>query len=89
MQDIIDEFIHKLRTPAVAIKISVGGIKEYLPKLVEAYAIGKDNGLDLPEINDEHLEVLTRILNNIERDSFKINQYLDDLTKAKWRETND
>lgn len=47
---------HEMRTPLSSIQVSAGGLKEYLPALVEAYRLAKDSGLKVQRISQLALE---------------------------------
>ncbi len=88
MRDLIIEIVHKLRTPVVAIQTSSSGIKYYLPILIAAYREARKTNCDITDIQEHQLDILERILNNIENEANFINKYLDDIT-AKELKLND
>lgn len=57
---------HELRTPLTTIQFSMGGTKNYLPKLVEAYEMAKSHGLKVHPIQSQHLAILSNAFDNIE-----------------------
>jgi two-component system CAI-1 autoinducer sensor kinase/phosphatase CqsS len=57
---------HELRTPLLGIRSGAIGAKNYLPKLVKAYTIARESGLDVPSIRLGHLKLLEGVLDRIE-----------------------
>ncbi len=57
---------HELRTPLSAMQFSIKGTRNYLPILVEAYRLAKENCLNIQPIQSKHLEILSGVLNSIE-----------------------
>jgi signal transduction histidine kinase len=56
---------HELRTPLLAIKSGVAGIKQFLPRLLESYNIGVENKLALPEIRPSQIKHIEKVIENI------------------------
>ena len=56
---------HELRTPLLAIKSGAMGIKQFLPRLLESYRIGKEHNLPLPEIMPSQAKHIERVIENI------------------------
>lgn len=71
---------HELRTPLTAIKIGVDAMKDYLPKLVEGYRSAQQQGIELPAIQDRHLEALANVLENIKCEANFSMHYLNMLS---------
>lgn len=57
---------HELRTPLVAIKFGISGVKEYFPSLVNAYLMAKKNQLEVAPIQTKHLQILSKVFDNID-----------------------
>lgn len=60
-----ESIAHELRTPLKTIKSGASGLQKYLPELLETYQIAERGGLEIPEIEDLHYEILSRTLDNI------------------------
>jgi hypothetical protein len=74
---------HELRTPLAAIKTGVSGVKDFLPALIESYHMAVKNRLPVPEIQPRHLEVLTKTLDNVEKEAQFISDYVNKLLGRK------
>jgi signal transduction histidine kinase len=81
LKELLHEIIHKLRTPAVSIKIGAASTKELLLTLINVYFEAQKNKLDIPEISEKTLKTLEKVIENIENEAKGINCYLDELTK--------
>jgi two-component system CAI-1 autoinducer sensor kinase/phosphatase CqsS len=77
MERLAADVAHELRTPLVAIKSGIGGIREFLPQLIEAYKAAKDEKLHIPEIQPRHLNLLDKILNSIEQELFFVSSHVN------------
>ncbi len=71
---------HELHTSLSAIKSGIGGVREYLPLLVDAYRMAVQQGLDVTEIPANHLDMLGRALELSERATFCASSYVDIFT---------
>jgi hypothetical protein len=83
MEEDLLEIIHKIRTPTMAIQSSSQGIKDYLPRLVAVYQEAKRYHINVPEISEDILIILAKVVSNIEKEASFINAYLDGLTNHK------
>jgi hypothetical protein len=81
VKELLEEVIHKVRTPAVSIRVGADGTKEFLPLLIQAYREAQKHHLNIPKISDRALEMLDKVMNNIEHEAKAINHYLDELTQ--------
>lgn len=88
MKKLLTEVIHKMRTPTTAIQSGISGIKTFIPQLVESYQEAKKFGVNVPEIQPRHLEILLKVMDNIENDAAFMNNYLDELTGLAQKEFN-
>ncbi len=57
---------HELRTPLASIHSGIAGAKTYLPRLIEGYALAKNNNLPVTYIRPDHYDILSHVLNEIE-----------------------
>ncbi len=57
---------HELRTPLSSIQFAIGGSKNYLPLLVDAYEKAKANNLSIAPIQSGHLKLLAHVFDSIE-----------------------
>ena len=64
--DLLKDFIHDVQSPLITIKMGALGIKDFLPQLIAAYQIACASGLIEAQIQPRHIELLTKVLNNIE-----------------------
>lgn len=71
---------HELRTPLVAIKAGINAVKDYLPKLIEGYNVAKNNNLNIPTVQQRHLDALSRSLEHVEKAAHFAATYLNMLT---------
>ena len=86
MKKLLKEIIHKMRTPTTAIQSGISGIKSFMPQLIEAYQEAKKSGVNVPEIQPRHLEILLKVMDHIEDDAAFMNNYLDELTELAQKE---
>ncbi len=68
---------HELRTPLVAIQLGINAVKDYLPQLIESYAVANRNNLVTSVIHPRHLATLSRTLENVEREAHFAAAYLN------------
>lgn len=77
---------HELRTSLLAIKSGIGGVKDYVPTLVEVYEMAIKHGLDVPEIQPKYLDMLTKALDLTERAascaSTYVNMFITNMTRV-------
>lgn len=71
---------HELRTPLVAIESGINAVKHYLPKLIESYNFARSKQIDVPSIQPKHIEILSRTLENVEREARFAATYLNMIT---------
>ena len=70
---------HELRTPMATIKTGISGVKDFLPALIAAYKIAQSRNLPIPEIQSRHLDMLTKTLNNVEKEARFVSDYINNL----------
>jgi len=68
---------HELRTPLLSIRSAVRGVSDYLPRLITSYQVAKKAGLEVPEIQPRHLEVLKNALSNVEAETHLANSTIN------------
>ncbi|HEV7775812.1 MAG TPA: HAMP domain-containing sensor histidine kinase [Luteibacter sp.] len=73
---------HELRTPLGSLRIAAKAIGRFLPDLVRSHQLAQDNGLDVPEIRDIHLQALDRSVGVMEREVTYSNTIIDMLLLA-------
>ncbi|MDO6461096.1 response regulator [Granulosicoccaceae sp. 1_MG-2023] len=66
--------VHDMRTEFFCIEINAKSLAMYTPTLLRAYALCREQGLDIPEIPAEHLDVLSTA-------APEINSLLDELNR--------
>jgi signal transduction histidine kinase len=71
---------HELRTSLVAIESGINAVKHYLPKLIESYHLVRNKQPDVPSIQPNHLAILSRTLENVEREARFSAMYLNMVT---------
>lgn len=77
LESIARNMRHELHTSLSAIKSGIGGVKEYMPLLVDAYKMAVQQGLNVPEIQTNHLMMLARALELTERAAFCASSYVN------------
>jgi signal transduction histidine kinase len=68
---------HELRTPLLGIKSGVVGLQQYLPVLVQAYQLAKENNLKVETIRAAHLDSMSAVLNRIQVEVDRSNTTID------------
>ncbi len=62
---VAESIAHELRTPLRTILSGAEGLEIFFPKLIETYAIAKNENLSIPKIDESHYRSLNIILDNI------------------------
>ncbi len=57
-KDASTSIAHEMRTPLSSMYISAQGMQDFLPRLLEAYNIAEKNGLKIPRVEKQKLELL-------------------------------
>lgn len=68
---------HELRTPLLGIKTGAAGLKGYLPILLEAYRLARENGLPVRPVRAAHLQTMAGVLDRIETEANYSNAIID------------
>lgn len=68
---------HELRTPLLGIRSGVGGLRRYLPRLLEAYDLAQKEGLSVPAMRQGHRRALESVLDRIENETNYSNTMID------------
>lgn len=68
---------HELRTPLLGIKSGAAGLRQYLPVLLEAYRLARDNKLPVASIRTIHLNSIQGVLDRIEQEAAFSNTVID------------
>lgn len=68
---------HELRTPLTSIEAGVVGIKNYLPPLLDGYDKAKNAGLPLEFIAPQRYQLLTTVLDRLEKETHYANTIID------------
>ncbi|MBL29034.1 MAG: sensor histidine kinase [Rhodospirillaceae bacterium] len=68
---------HEMRTPLLGIRTGAGGLKNYLPALVEAYDMAKAEGLPVKPIRSAHVDALHSVLQRIQSETDYANTIID------------
>lgn len=68
---------HELRTPLLGIKANAQGVRRYLPDLVRAYEMARDQNLPVPPIRARHLDSMREALDRIESETDFSNTIID------------
>lgn len=77
MQSIGAAIAHELHTPLSAIAMGIGGIKDYLPVLIETYTFAKLYKLPVKPIPPKHYEILLTILDDLQSEAYYSNIIID------------
>lgn len=68
---------HELRTPLLSIGAGAEGLRSYLPQLLEAYRLARENGLPVAPLRGVHLEAMTGVLDRIVAEARHANAIID------------
>lgn len=68
---------HELRTPLLGIRSGVGGLRRYLPRLLQGYALAREHGLAVEPIRQTHLVSLEDVLDRMQRETSYSNAMID------------
>lgn len=68
---------HELRTPLLGITAGAGGLRHYLPILMEAYCLARKNKLPVPTIRTAHFAAMKGVLDRIEMEARHSNAIID------------
>lgn len=68
---------HELRTPLLGIKSGVTGLQRYLPVLLHAYQLAKENNLKVETIRSAHFDSMTTVLSRIHAEVESSNTTID------------
>jgi len=68
---------HELRTPLLSIKSGAKGLQLYLPRLLNAYQLAKEQGLKVEPIRLAHLNGMYHTLERIESETHHSNTVID------------
>ncbi|OUL99879.1 histidine kinase [Variovorax sp. JS1663] len=60
---------HELRTPLLGIRSGAAGLRNYLPTLLTAYQLARENALPVAAIRKPHLEAIKGVLERIEAEA--------------------
>lgn len=68
---------HELRTPLLGISAGASGLRHYLPALLEAYRLAKENKLPVQMIRPLHFDAMKGVLDRIEMEARHSNAIID------------
>ena len=68
---------HELRTPLAIIAMQVHGMGDFVKDLLVGYTLAKQAGLKVPTINSTALELLPKIINNVEAEVRRSNAIIN------------
>lgn len=68
---------HEIRTPVRSIISGASGINKFLPKLLENYEIAKKAGIHTKNIKPQQIQLLQKVLNNLQTEGTSINNIID------------
>jgi len=77
MANIGSNIAHELRTPLLGIKATAQGLQNYLPALLDAYQLARDNNLPVQNIRKGQLESLKNGLRRIDAETTHSNTIID------------
>ena len=72
----VKEMIHELRTHLSTIRSGISGVKDYVPKLLDAYKIAAEQKIDVPEILPHCLESLYDALERSNKEAVNTSLYI-------------
>lgn len=68
---------HELRTPLLSIGAGADGLRGYLPQLLEAYGLARENGLPVAPLRGAHLDAMSGVLDRIVAEARQANAIID------------
>ena len=68
---------HELRTPLLSIRAGVSGLAKYMPTLIAAYQLARDQGLPLKAIRKAHLDDFMRVPERLDIEACHANAVID------------
>ncbi len=68
---------HELRTPLLGIKSGVAGLQRYMPTLIQAYQLAKENNLKVETIRVAHFNSMMAVLSRIQAEVESSNTTID------------
>ncbi len=82
MKELIEKTVHDIRSPLACIQAGACGLDKILAGLILAYREAQKHGLNIPKINEEILNSAEKINKNIEKSSFLISDYLNEILEG-------
>jgi len=79
LESIISGLTHEMRTSLVAIETGISCVKDHLPIFIEAYEKACSHALIKDRVNQKRLDMLSRSLDNAQRESYFINYFINSL----------
>jgi signal transduction histidine kinase len=70
---------HELRTPLLSIKSGAAGIKEFVPRLLQAYKVAEAHKLEIPSIRASQVTLIEKVIDNIGSEVNFSNSVIDSL----------
>lgn len=77
LEELTNEITHELRTPLVTIKAGISAIKDNISLLISTYEMVKSQGKASINIPPKQLELLTKTLDNSDKEVHYANFYID------------
>lgn len=68
---------HELRTPLLGISAGAEGLRGYLPQLLDAYRLARENGLPVAPLRGAHLDAMAGVLDRIVAEAGHANAIID------------
>lgn len=79
MDKVLIETKHNLCTPILTLKTGCHGINEFIAKLIQGYKLAVTEKLMMQEVSDQQLELLKKVIGNMETATDQIENELNTL----------
>lgn len=80
-EEIIENFVHDIRTPLASIQLGATGIKNYLPAVLQNYRnLMAGKPIQQP-ISDETMKLLLQVIENIEKEVGRMKTMINEFVK--------
>ncbi len=81
MNEMIEKFVHDIRTPLASIQLGASGIKNYLPLILQNYENLLNGKQPQHAISQDNINLLLQVIENIETDVIRLQKMINDFMK--------
>ena len=75
----MSQLSHDIKSSLVTLEAGLESITLFLPKLIETYKIAESNGLTLPPVKDNQLDLLLKVSRQLKNEINNLKAFLPDL----------